>query len=81
MSLHPHPIDPVPEPTARITHAAFPKGSLAMRLRDELSVLYHDEQFAPLFPARGQSAVAPWRLMLVTLLQFAEVWGGKHRAP
>jgi transposase len=72
MSLQPHPIDPVPEPTARVAHAAFPKGSLAMRLRDELGVLYRDEQFAPLFPARGQPAVAPWRLMLVTLLQFAE---------
>jgi transposase len=72
MSLHPHPIDPVPEPTARVAHAAFPKGSLAIRIRDELGVVYHAEQFAPLFPTRGQAAVAPWRLMLVTLLQFAE---------
>src|ERR671929_2061771 len=72
MSLHPQPIDPVPEPTARVAHAAFPKGSLAIRLRDELGVIYHDELFAPLFPTRGQAAVAPWRLMLVTLLQFAE---------
>src|SRR5918911_2116798 len=52
--------------------AAFPKGSLAIRIRDELGVIYHDEQFAPLFPTRGQPALAPWRLMLVTLLQFAE---------
>src|ERR671922_1016413 len=72
MSLHPHAIDPVPEPTARVAHAAFPKGSLAIRLRDELGVIYPDEQFAPLFPTRGQPAVAAWRLMLVTLLQFAE---------
>ena len=72
MSLHSHPIDPVPEPTARIAHAAFPKGSLAIYIRHELGAIYHDEQFAPLFPTRGQPAVAPWRLMLVTLLQFAE---------
>jgi transposase len=72
MSLHSHPIDPVPEQTARVAHAAFPKGSLALHIRDELGVIYDDEQFAPLFPARGQPAVAPWRLMLVTLLQFAE---------
>src|SRR5919197_882585 len=72
MSLHSHPIDPVPEPTARVAHAAFPKGSLAIRIRDELGVIYPDEQFAPLFSTRGQPAVAPWRLMLVTLLQFAE---------
>jgi len=31
MSLRPHLIDPVPEPTARVAHAAFPKGSLAIR--------------------------------------------------
>src|ERR687887_357229 len=72
MSLQPRAIDPVPEPTARVAHAAFPKGSLAIHIRDELGVVYDDEQFAPLFPARGQPAVAPWRLMLVTLLQFAE---------
>src|ERR671931_1985097 len=72
MSLHSHPIDPVPEPTARVAHAAFPTGSLAIRIRDELGVIYPDEQFASLFPTRGQAAVAPWRLMLVTLLQFAE---------
>jgi hypothetical protein len=26
MSLHPHVIEPVPEDTARVAHAAFPKG-------------------------------------------------------
>jgi transposase len=72
MSLHPHAVEPVPEQTARIAHAAFRKGSLAMRLRDELGAVYRDELFAPLFPARGQPAVAPWRLMLVTILQFAD---------
>jgi len=72
MSLPPHPIDPVPEQTARVARAAFPKGSLAIQVRDELGVIYADEQFAPLFPTRGQPAIAPWRLMLITLLQFAE---------
>jgi len=72
VSLHPSPVDPVPEETARVARAAFPKGSVAIRIRDELGVIYRDELFAPLFPARGQPAAAPWRLMLVTLLQFAE---------
>ena len=72
MSLHPSPVDPVPEETARVARAAFPKGSVAIRVRDELGVIYRDELFAPLFPARGRPAEAPWRLMLVTLLQFAE---------
>jgi transposase len=72
VSLHPSPVDPVPEETARGARAAFPRGSVAIRIRDELGVIYRDELFAPLFPARGQPAAAPWRLMLVTLLQFAE---------
>ena len=32
---------------------AFPKGSLAMKLRDELGMMYTDEQFSDLFPERG----------------------------
>ncbi len=30
-----------------------------MRLRDELGVFYNDEDFAELYPDRGQSAIAP----------------------
>jgi transposase len=41
-------------------------------MRDELGVLYTDEAFAPLFPADGQPALAPWRLALVTIMQFVE---------
>ncbi len=33
---------------------------------------YSDDDFADLFPTRGQPAEAPWRLALVTVLQFAE---------
>ncbi len=35
MSLKPEPIGPVPQETARIAKAAFPKGSLFLRMRDE----------------------------------------------
>src|SRR5262249_45110305 len=31
-----------------------------------------DQTFAPLFPTHGRPAEAPWRLALVTVLQFAE---------
>jgi transposase len=72
MSLKPAPIPPVPEETARVARAVFPKGSVAMQLRDELGSLYTDEQFADLFPTHGQPAEAPWRLALVTVLQFME---------
>ena len=72
MSLKPEPIGPVPQETARIAKAAFPKGSLFMRMRDELGVLYQDEAFAALFPQDGQPALSPWRLALITIMQFAE---------
>jgi transposase len=43
-----------------------------MVLRDALGAVYEDAAFAPLFAARGRPAEAPWRLALVTVLQFAE---------
>lgn len=72
MTLKPEDIEPVPDETARVAHAAFPHGSTAMLLRDELGTLYTDQDFADLFPRRGQPAEAPWRLALVTVLQFTE---------
>ena len=72
MSLRPEPIGPVPEETARVARAAFPHGNPWLRLRDELGTIYTDETFAPLFPTHGRPAEAPWRLALVTVLQFAD---------
>src|SRR5689334_19428668 len=72
MSLKPQTIPPVPETTAAVARAAFPKGNTVLRLRDELGPLYQDEQFADLYPCRGQPAAAPWRSALVSVLQFLE---------
>ena len=72
MSLRPEPIRPVPEETARVARAAFPKGTTYTRMRDELGIVWEDGDFADLFPRRGQPAMAPWRLALVTVMQFAE---------
>jgi transposase len=72
MCLHPHSVEPVPEETARVAKAAFPKGTTYMTMRDELGAIFEDEDFAHLFPRRGQPAMAPWRLALVTIMQFAE---------
>lgn len=72
MALRPEAIGPIPEETARIARAAFPKGHQYLRLRDELGTIYEDARFAALFPAQGRPAEAPWRLALVTVLQFAE---------
>jgi transposase len=72
VSLHPEPFGPVPEETARVAHAAFPTGNMYLRLHDEIGSIYEDDAFKQLFPSRGQPAEAPWRLALVTVLQFAE---------
>jgi transposase len=72
MTLHPTPITPIPEETARIAHAAFPRGNICMQMRDLLGSIYDDEQFADLFAGRGRPVVPPWRLALVTVLQFME---------
>jgi transposase len=72
MSLHPQALPPIPEETVRVAHAVFPKGNVYMKLRDELGTIYQDHDFADLFPRRGQPAEAPWRLALVTVIQYAE---------
>ncbi len=72
MSLHPHVIAPVPDETARIARAAFPKGNPYLTLRDHLGTIFQDDDFAALFPAWGYPGLPPWRLALVTLMQFRE---------
>lgn len=62
----------IPAETVRVARAAFPKGSLAIRVRDELGPLFTDEEFADLFPVRGKPAWSPGRLALVLVLQFVE---------
>src|SRR5260221_12660825 len=72
MSMRPQEISPVPEETARVARAANPKGNVYMRMRDELGSIYEDQMFVALFPQRGQPAEAPWRLALVTVMQYME---------
>ena len=62
MSLKRGGIGDVPEETAQVARAAFPKGNVCMRMRDEIGTLYEDTDFAALYPQRGQPALAPWRL-------------------
>src|SRR5688572_11406119 len=72
MSLRRQPVRPVPEDTVRVAHAAFPDGNIYLTSRDGLGTVFSDEDFAHLYPSRGQPAETPWRLALVTILQFVE---------
>jgi transposase len=62
----------VPEATVRVARAVFRKGNIYIRLRDELGVIFKDEDFQELYPKRGQPTEPPWRLAMITLMQFAE---------
>ena len=73
MSLRPQPpLPPVPEETVRVAQAAFRRGNPYVLLRDRLGPVFDDAGFADLYPRLGQPAYAPWRLALVTLMQFRE---------
>jgi transposase len=41
-------------------------------MRDALGPIFTDENFAPLFPSCGRPGLPPWRLALVTIMQFRE---------
>ena len=62
----------IPDQTVKIARAAFPNGNIYMRLRKEFETIYSDTQFQALYASRGQPAETPWRLALVTLMQFME---------
>ena len=72
MSLKPELILEVPELTKEVARAAFPKGNPYLTLRDKLGTIFEDEDFVDLFPKHGQPALPPWRLALVTIMQFRE---------
>jgi transposase len=80
MSLKPHVIPPVPEETARVARAAFPHGTPYLTFRDAVGTIFQDEDFAALFPACGQPGLSPWRLTLVTILQFREQLADRQAA-
>ena len=62
----------IPEDTAQVAQAAFPKGNAYMTMREELGPLFQDADFAALFSLRGQAGQSPAFLAIVTVLQFME---------
>jgi transposase len=55
-----------------VARAAFPKGTLTIRLRDLLGPVFADEHYVGAFGVRGRAGLQPGQLMLVTVLQFVE---------
>ncbi|WP_369384193.1 IS1182 family transposase [Streptomyces sp. cg36] len=66
------PGDGVPAGTSKVARAAFPKGCLAMRIRDHLGVVFEDEEFRQAFGEQGRPGISPGQLALVSVLQYAE---------
>jgi transposase len=80
MSLQMRPLDDIREQTYRVVRAAFPKGNPYIVLRNQLGSIFINEDFTDLYSKRGQPAWAPWRLALITLLQFREKLSDRQTA-
>lgn len=72
MSLRRRFLPDIPELTADVARRVFRKGNVYLQMRDILGTFFTDDHFADLYPADGQPAYAPWRLALVSVMQFAE---------
>jgi Transposase domain (DUF772) len=80
----PLPVDPKGSPpratrpradTSGYTPGRPTSGSLSagyIHLCDRLGAIHDDQLLAPLFPARGRPAASPWRVALITVIQFAD---------
>lgn len=81
MTIQPRDRSVIPETTVLVARAAFPKGNVYMKMRDELGVLYSDSNFVNLFCSDcGQSAMSPGELALVTVMQFGEGLSARQAA-
>jgi transposase len=80
MSLRPHGVAPVPEETARVARAAFPKGNPYLILRDALGTIFQDDDFSDLYAHEGQPGLSAWRLALVTIMPFRETLSDRQAA-
>ena len=72
MTLQPQHEFSIPEETARVARAAYPKGNISMKMRDALGTIYQNESFAHVFPQNGRPVEAPWRLAFIPVVQFME---------
>jgi hypothetical protein len=66
--------------TARVARAAFPKGWLAIRARDELGAWCQDADFAGCYQVAGRPGISPAQLAMVSVLRFCESLTGRQAA-
>ena len=80
--MQPAPWPPPSQEIAAAVQAMYRgrRAPLAVVIRDELGELYADEAFAAAFGVRGRPGWSPGRLMLVTVLQFAENFTDRQAA-
>ncbi len=62
----------VPVETARVARAAFPKGNVAMWMHDHLGAFVRDIDLDRVYCLRGRPVEAPWRMVVVTVVQYIE---------
>ena len=65
-------VPPIPELTAEVARAAFPKGNRDKCFRDTFGKVFQDDSFQALYPAKGQPAYSPRRLALICVMQYME---------
>ena len=80
MTLHANTSFAIPEETVRVAHAAYPHGNIYLQIREVLGPIYHDQAFAHLFPHNGRAVEAPWRLAMITVMQYAEELSDRQAA-
>lgn len=80
MSLKSQPVYAVPADTERVAKATFKKGNPYLTLHDELGSIFQDSDFADQFSNTGQPGVPPWRLAVVTIMQFREKLSDRQAA-
>src|SRR5262249_26892488 len=80
MSLRPPMVVSVPEATARVARAAFPKGNPSLTLRDALGPICQDDDFIDLYAHEGPPGLSAWRLALVTIMQLRETLSDRQAA-
>ena len=72
MSMRPQEIPEIPKDTLDVAQAAFSNGNRYIQMREQLGIVYNDNDFVELFSEQGQPAESPWRLILVCIMQFIE---------